>query len=76
MPYGVVSGVGRGIGDGCGSCRRGSGSFGLNLGHPIELMGILLCFSSQITLGTICYWCKTTLGQSYYLCVCHKPALS
>jgi len=36
MPFGVVSGVGRGMGalDGGGYCRRERGSFGVNVGRP------------------------------------------
>ena len=37
MPFGVVSGVSRGIGvlEGGGDRRRESAVFGVNLGHPI-----------------------------------------
>ena len=40
----MVSGVGRGIGvlDGGGDRRRGMGCFGVNLGHPIVPVGILM----------------------------------
>jgi len=39
----VVSGVGRGMGvlDGGGDRRKGRGSFGVNLGHPIVTNGAL-----------------------------------
>jgi len=37
MPFGMVSVVGRGMGD--GDCRKGSGSVGVNLGHPIVMSG-------------------------------------
>jgi len=41
MPFGVVSGVGRGMGmlDGGGDRQRGKGSFGVNLGRPIVTNG-------------------------------------
>ena len=41
MPFGVVSGVGRGMGvsDEGGDRRRGKGSVGVNLGHPIVTNG-------------------------------------
>ena len=41
MPFGMVSGVGRGMGvlDGGGNRRRKSGSFGVNLGRPIVTSG-------------------------------------
>ena len=41
MPFGAVSGVGRGIGvlDGGGDRRRGRAVFGMNLKHPIEANG-------------------------------------
>ena len=59
MPFGVVSGVGRGIDvlDGDGYRRKGRGSFGANVGRPVVTIGTLLhsCAratrSSQITLG-------------------------
>jgi len=37
MPFGVVSGVGRGMGvlDGGGDRQKGCGSFGVNVGHPL-----------------------------------------
>jgi len=37
IPFGMVSGIGRGMGvlDGDGYCRRRRGSFGVYLGHPI-----------------------------------------
>ena len=36
----MVSGVGRGMGvlDGGGDRRRGMGSFGVNMGHPIPIV--------------------------------------
>jgi len=60
MPFRVVSGVGRGMGvlDEHGDRRRGMGSFGVNLVHPI-IMGTLLhsCAramrSSRITSGEL-----------------------
>jgi len=41
MPFGMVSGVGRGMGvlDGGSNRRRGKGSFGVNLGRPIVTNG-------------------------------------
>jgi len=41
IQFGVVSGVGRGMGvlDGGGDHRRGRGSFGVNVGHPIVTNG-------------------------------------
>ena len=41
MPFGMVSGVGRGTGvlDGSGNRRRGIGSFGVNLGRPVVTGG-------------------------------------
>jgi len=41
MPFGMVSGVGRGMGvlDGGGDRRRARGSFGVNLGRPIVTNG-------------------------------------
>jgi len=41
MPFGMVSGVGRGIGvlDGDGDRRRGRGSFGGEFGRPIVTNG-------------------------------------
>jgi len=41
MPFGVMSGVGRGMGafDFGGDRRRGRGSFGVNMGHPIVTNG-------------------------------------
>jgi len=53
MPFGVVSGVGRGMGvlDRGGDRRRETGSFGVNVGqHPIVTDGWRRG-SSQITLG-------------------------
>jgi len=41
MPFGVVSGVGLGMGvlDFCSDGRRGRGSLGVNLWHPIVTNG-------------------------------------
>jgi len=41
MPFGVVSGVGQGMGvlDRGGDRRRGSGSLGVNFGRPIVTNG-------------------------------------
>jgi len=41
MPFGVASGVGRGMGvlDGDGYRRRGRAALGLNLGRPIVTIG-------------------------------------
>ena len=41
MPFGMVSGVGRGMGvlDGGGDRPRRRGSFGVNLGRPIVTNG-------------------------------------
>jgi len=41
MPFGVVSGVSRGIGvlDAGGDCQRGRGVLEVNVGHPIVMNG-------------------------------------
>ena len=41
MPFGVVNGVGRGMGvlDGGGDRRREGAVFGVNLGHPVVISG-------------------------------------
>jgi len=43
MPFGMVSGVGRGMGilDGSGDRRRRGAVLGVNVGHPIATNGIL-----------------------------------
>ena len=43
MPFGVMSGVGRGTGvlDGGGDRRRGRAVLGVNVGNPIVTNGIL-----------------------------------
>jgi len=43
MPFGVVNGIGRGMGvlDGRGDRRRGSSNFGVNVGIPLYTMGTL-----------------------------------
>jgi len=59
LPFGMVSGVGRGMGvlDGGGERRRGRDSFGVNLVCPIVINGDLLhscaraTSSSEMTLG-------------------------
>jgi len=50
MPFGVVSGVGLGMGvlDRGGDCRRGRGSFGVNLWRPIVTNGAFATRSSQM----------------------------
>ena len=55
MPFGVVRGVGRGIGviDGGGDRRRERGSFGVNLGRPIVTDGAFAMRSSQIILRIV-----------------------
>jgi len=54
MLFGVVSGVGLGMGvlDGGGDCQRGRGSLGVNFGCPIITNGAFETHSSQITLRT------------------------
>ena len=56
MPFGVVSGVGLGMGvfDFGGDRRRGGAVLGVNLGRPIVTNGAFVMCSSQITLRT-CY---------------------
>jgi len=56
MPFGLVSGVSRGMGilDGGGDRRRGRGSFGVNLARPIVTNGAFAMRSCRITLRT-CY---------------------
>ena len=57
MPFGMVSGIGRGMGvlDGGGDRRRGTGSFGVTLGRPIVTNGPSAMRYSQITLRTCCF---------------------
>jgi len=54
MPFGVVSGVGRGIGvlDEGGDRRREGAVLGVNFGRPIVTNGAFATRSSQITLRT------------------------
>jgi len=73
MPFGMVSGVGRGIGvlDGSGDRRRERGSFGMNLGRLIVTNGDFVAYStratrfSQITFGedllklSLIHWSKS-----------------
>ena len=51
MPFGVVSGVGRGTGvlDGGADHRRGMGILGVNLGCPIVNNGTLLLSCARAT---------------------------
>jgi len=58
MPFGMVIGVGRGIGvlDGGDDRGRGRDSFGVNLGRPIVTNGTLRRGCSQITLGRTCHY--------------------
>jgi len=44
MPFGILSGVGRGMGvlDGDGNRQMGRGSFGMYMGRPIVTSGTLL----------------------------------
>ena len=65
MPFGMVSGVDRGMGvlDGGGDCRRGRSSFGVNLGRPIVTNGAFATRSSQITLRTCCF-CLRVISNS------------
>ena len=58
MPFGVVRGVGRGMGvlEG-GVIVEGKGQFwGVNLGRPIVTNGAFATRSSQITLRTCCWY--------------------
>jgi len=50
MPFGTVSGVGRGMGVLDGGCdrRTGSGSFGVNLGRPVLTNGTLLHSCAEV----------------------------
>jgi len=52
MSFGVVSEVGRGMGvlNGSGDHKRGMGSLGVNLGHPIVTDGdfVKLCESDAL----------------------------
>jgi len=50
MPFGVLSGVGRGMGvlDGGDDRRREGAVLGVNLGHPILTMGLLRRGSSLL----------------------------
>jgi len=61
MQFGLVSGVGRVIGvlHRGGDRRRGRGSFGSELGHPIVIDGDFAraTCSSEITLGRTCCQC-------------------
>jgi len=54
MPFGVVSGVGLGMGVLDGGCdyRREGTVLGVNLGRPIGTNGAFATRSSQITLRT------------------------
>ena len=55
MQFGIVSGVGQGMGvlDGGGDRQRGSWAvLGVNLGRPIVTNGAFATRSSQITLRT------------------------
>jgi len=56
IPFGMVSGVGRGMGvlDGGGDCRGERAVLGVNLGRPIVTNGAFATRSSQITLKA-CY---------------------
>jgi len=47
MPFGVVSGVDRGMGvlDEDGDRQRGRGSFGVNMVHPV-ITNVILCVRS------------------------------
>jgi len=58
MPFGMVRGVGQGMGvlDGGGDRRRGRGSFGVNVGRPIVTNRAFTTRSSQTTLRTCCCW--------------------
>jgi len=51
MPFGVVNGVGQGMGifDWGGDRRKGRGSFGVNVGRPVVTNGILC-----VTAATRC----------------------
>ena len=68
MPYEMVSGVGRLMGefDGGGDRRRGMGSFGVNVGRPIETNRDFvewLCESDglfQNYFGRTCYGSRCT----------------
>jgi len=50
MPFGVVSGVGRGmvVFNGGGDRQRGRGSLGVNVGHPIVTNGDLVAWVYSI----------------------------
>jgi len=64
MPFGVVRGVGRGMGvlDEGGDRRRERDSFGVNLGRPIVTNRAFATLSSQITLRT-CFSLGSTLSS-------------
>jgi len=53
MPFGMVSGVGRGMGalDGGGDCRMGRTVLGVNLGHPIVTSGDFVMWLFQNYFG-------------------------
>ena len=61
MPLGMVSGVDRGMGVSEGRDRRREGAIlGVNWGRPIVTNGDFATCSSQITLGSTCYYCTIT----------------
>jgi len=75
MPFGVVSGIGRGVGvvDGGGDFRRGRSSSRVNLGCPIVTSGDFVARAtrfSQVTFGRTC-WRYVAL-----VVVLWRPALS
>ena len=57
MPFGMVSGFGRGMGvlDGGDNRRRRRAVLGMNLGRSIVTNGTFRRSCSQITLGTTCH---------------------
>jgi len=63
MPFGVVSGVGRGMGvlDGGGDRRREGTVLLVNFGRPIVTNGAFATRSFQITLGTCFFICRLSI---------------
>jgi len=81
MPFGVVRGVGQGMGvlDAGGDRRRGRASFEVNLVRPVVTNGAFVTRSSQVTLRTcwlyntpclkICTYCQA-MSKYWHVVFC------
>jgi len=67
MPFGVLTGIGRGMGvlNGVVIVKGEGAILGVNLGHPIITNGAFAMRSSQFTLRTCSeYWPRDWLGRA------------